>query len=95
MKKLFAVAVAFVLLIGFSGCPIPGGQEAFGKLTEAIEMMEEIQTQLDDMQIQLDEITDAFNTLAEEFDDHMEKYHKTKPIRKIITKKGIKKKITK
>ena len=87
MKKLFAVAVAFALLIGFSGCPVPGGQEAFGKLTEAVEMMEEIQTQLDDMQIQLDEITDAFNTLAEEFDDHMEKFHKTKPITKKIIKK--------
>ncbi len=80
MKKLVAIGVAFMLLIGLSGCPIPGAQEAMGKIGEAVEKMEEIQTQLDDMQDQLDEITDSFNTLADEFDKHMENYHKKKTV---------------
>lgn len=95
MKRLFTIAVAFMLLIWISGCQIPGGGEALGKLTEAIEQMDEIQEQLDDIQMQLDEITDAFNSLADEYDKHLEKYHKAKPIKKHIIKKGPSKKITK
>ena len=95
MKKLFALAIAFMLLIGFNGCPVPGGQEAFSKLAEAVEKMEEIETQLDDMQAQLDELTDAFNALAEEFDEHMERHHKTKSSMKQVIIKGVKKKIPK
>jgi archaellum component FlaC len=94
MKKLVAYGIAFLLLVGFTGCQIPGSSEALEKITEAVEMMEEVEAQLDDIEAQLDELTDAFNTLADEYDKHLEKYHKAPPIKKTITK-GPKKKITK
>jgi uncharacterized coiled-coil DUF342 family protein len=95
MKKLFAIIVSLMLLIAFNGCPVPGGTEALEKLGEAVEKMDEIGMQLDDIQMQLDELTDSFNELADEYDKHLEKYHKAKPIEKHVTKKGLKKKITK
>ncbi len=96
MKRLFTIGIALLLLIGFTGCQIPGGTEAIEKISEAVEMMEEVEGQLDDIQAQLDELTDAFNEFADEYDKHLEKYHKAKPIKKAITKKGgLKKKITK
>lgn len=96
MKRLFAIGIALMLLVGITGCQIPGGTEAIEKITEAVEMMEEVEMQLDEIQMQLDELTDAFNALADDYDKHLEKYHKAKPINKTVTKKeGLKKKITK
>jgi len=78
MKKFLIISVALILLVWFAGCQIPGGQEAFKKLGEAVQKIDKIQAQIDSLQAQLNELTDNFNTLADEFDQHMQKYHSKK-----------------
>ena len=70
MKKIMVGLSVIAVVLMFAGCDKIGG----GGGSEAVS---ELKEEIDDLQAQIDDLNDMLTDLQEQFDEHLEKSHKS------------------
>ena len=76
MNRMIGLVLILTLGVLILSCQAP--KQIVDKMDQQLKATEELGKRVDALEAKLAQATEAFNQLGARFDEHMEKYHKTK-----------------